>query len=158
MIVRFESANLAPARIVEMYADEDCIFLRILDSHTIVQFNKDIRVAGHHCFQLGFAQLAIETLGYIESNHFLRWTVAAICAAIFAAVAGIHYHGGKVLARIFDLRSPHACACRQQREKPNSNDAIYQARHSDLIAKNTRSTKEFLPSAYKITCVLRRRA
>src|SRR5881296_2502863 len=126
MIVRFESTNLAPARIVEVYADEDCIFLRILDSHTIVQFNKDIRVAGHHRFQLGFAQLAIETLGYIESNHFLRWTIAAICAAIFAAVPSVHDHGGKSFTGVFDLRSPHACACRQQCEKPDSCDTIYE--------------------------------
>src|SRR5215475_284488 len=102
MIVRFEPANPALARIVEMNAHKNCIFLRILVSHTIVQFDKDVRVSGHHSFQLLFAQFAVETLGHIESDHLLRWTVAAICAAIFAPMSGIYYHGIKSLTRVFN--------------------------------------------------------
>src|SRR5437762_11928135 len=102
MIVRFESTNTAPARIIKVYADEDCVFLRILDCHTVVQFDKHIRGPGHHGFQLRFAQLAVKTLGDIESNHLLRWTVAAICAAIFAPMSRVHYHGIKSLSRVFD--------------------------------------------------------
>src|SRR4030095_5312366 len=110
MIVRFDSANAAPARIVKVYADEDCVFLRILDSHTIVQLHKDIRVAGPHSFVLPFAQLAVETLGDIEGNHLLRWAVAAICPAIFAPMSSVHYNGIKSLTRVFDPGSRNGTA------------------------------------------------
>src|SRR2546429_5695918 len=75
MIVCFESANAAPARIIKVYAHEDRVFLRILDCHTVVQFDKHIRGPGHHRFQLRFAQFAVKTLGDIESNDLLRRAV-----------------------------------------------------------------------------------
>src|SRR2546421_10874781 len=105
MIVRFESANPAPARIVEVYTDEDCVLLRILDCHTVVQFDKHIRVPGHHRFQLRFAQLAVKTLGDIESNNLFWWAIPAICAAILAPMSGIHYHRIKSLSRVLDRSS-----------------------------------------------------
>src|SRR4029453_10530399 len=110
MIVRFESANAAPARIIKVYADEDCVFLSILDCHTIVQFDKHIRGPGHHCFQLRFPQLAVKTLGDIESNYFLRRTVTAICAAVFPPVAGGTPTGIEGFASIFAPGSPHGTA------------------------------------------------
>src|ERR1041385_8733918 len=112
MIVRLESANSAPSRIIEMYADEDCIFLCILDRHTIVQWNKNIGVAGHHCLELRFAKLAVEALSDIERNHLFRRAVASIRAAIFAAMSSVHDHGRKSPARVFDRRMPHARASR----------------------------------------------
>src|SRR5882724_11972225 len=105
MIVRFESANPALARIVEVNAHENCIFLLILDRHTIVQFDKDIRVTGHHSFQLRFAELSVKALGDIEGDHLLRWTVAAICAAVFTPMSCVHYHGSESLTRVFDAGS-----------------------------------------------------
>src|SRR4026207_137042 len=102
MIVRFESADPALARIVEMNTHKNCIFLLILDSHTIVQFDKDIRVTGHHSFQLRFAELSVEALGHIEGDHLFRWTVAAICAAILTPMSGVHYYGIESLTRVFD--------------------------------------------------------
>src|SRR5258708_3959654 len=110
MIVRFESANAAPARIIKMYTDEDCVFLRILDRHTVVQFDKHIRGPSHHRFQLRFAQFAVKTLGDIESNYLLRRTVTAICAAVFSPVAGVHHHGIESLSRIFDSGSRDSTA------------------------------------------------
>ena len=102
MIVCFESANPALARIIEVNAHENRIFLLILDSHTIVQFDKDIRVTGHHSFQLRFAELSVEALGDIEGDHLFRWTVAAICAAIFTPMSGVHYDGIESLTGVFD--------------------------------------------------------
>src|ERR1700740_1816115 len=102
MIVRFESANPAFAGIVEVNADKDCIFLFVLDRHTIVQFNKNIRVAGHHSFQLRFAELSVEALGDIEGDRLFRWTVSAIRAAVFTPMASVYYDGIKSLTRIFD--------------------------------------------------------
>ena len=102
MIVCFESTNPALARIVEVNAHENRIFLLILDSHTIVQFDKDIRVTGHHSFQLRFAELSVETLGDIEGDRLFRWTVAAICAAIFTPMSGVHYDSIKSLTGVFD--------------------------------------------------------
>src|SRR4029453_2346106 len=102
MIVRFESANPALARIVEVNAHKNCIFLFILDSHTIVQFDKDIRVTGHHGIQLRFAELSVEALGNIEGDHLFRWTVAAISAAIFTPMSCVHNHSIESLTRVFD--------------------------------------------------------
>src|SRR5262245_38974742 len=117
MIIRFEPVNAAATRIVEVYAHEDCIFLRILDSHEIVQWNKHIRVAGHHGFQLLFAQVAVEALGDIEGNHLFRWTIAAICAAVFASMPSIYYHGIKSLGRVFDRGSSNRAACGERRDQ-----------------------------------------
>ena len=63
-------------------------------------------------FQLRLAQFALETLGDIEGDHLLRWTIATIRAAIFAAVSGIYDHGVKSFARVFDRRSSNRAAGR----------------------------------------------
>src|SRR5437899_5762937 len=132
MIVRFESANAAPARIIKVYADEDRVFLLILDCHTVVQFDKHIRGPSHHRFQLRFAQLAVKTLGDIESNHFLRGTVTAICAAIFPPVAGIYHHGIKSLTGVFDPGGRNGTASSQRSEKDDCKETSDLARHSVL--------------------------
>src|SRR6266513_350009 len=106
MIIRLEPMNASPPRIIEVYADDDRVLLRILDRHAFIKRNENIRGTGHHCFQLGFPQLAIETLGNIESNQLLCWTRASICAAIFAAVSGIYDHGLKGFAGIFNRSMP----------------------------------------------------
>jgi hypothetical protein len=85
----------------------------------------------------------VETLRDIEGNHLLRWAVATICAAVFAAVSCVDHHGLKGLARVLDLRSPHGCARWQQREKRNYNDTIYQVRHSNPNTKKRDLQKSF---------------
>src|SRR4029079_8555243 len=129
MIVRFESANPALARIVEVNADKNCIFLRILDSHTIIQFDKDIRVAGHHSFQLRFAELSVEALGDIEGDRLFRWTVTAICAAVFAAMSRVYYDSIKGFSCILDPGSRDGTASSQRSEKSDRNETNDLAQH-----------------------------
>ena len=88
---------------IEVDADEDGVLLRILDAHSLIQRNENVGRTIHDCFQLRLAQLAIEALGHIERNHFLRRSGATIRAAVFAAVAGVHYHGRKRFARVLDV-------------------------------------------------------
>ncbi len=85
-----------------MDADEDGVLLRILDAHSFIQRNEHVGRSSHDRFQLRFAQLALEALGHIERNYFLWRSGATIRAAVFAAVAGVHYYGRKSFARVFD--------------------------------------------------------
>src|SRR5258705_13511542 len=110
MIISLKSANTAFPRIVEMNADEDGILLRILDRDALIQRNERVGRSNHDGFQLRFAQLALEALGHIERNYFFRRPGATIRAAVFAAMAGIHYYGRKSFARVFDPAGLHARA------------------------------------------------
>ncbi len=85
-----------------MDADEDGILLRILDRDAFIQRNEYVGRSNHDGFQLRFAQLALEALGHIERNYFFRRPGAAIRAAVFAAMASVHYYGGKSFGRVFD--------------------------------------------------------
>src|SRR5436309_4803608 len=104
MIIRLKPVYAAPAGVVEVNTDEDGIFLRILDGDAFIKRNKNIRGPCHDGFHLRFAQLAIETLGYIEGGDFFGASETAIRPVIFSAMSGIHYHCSKALTRVFDRR------------------------------------------------------
>ncbi len=50
MIIRFETVDAAPARIVEMNANEDRILLRVLDRDPLLEWNEHVGRARHHGF------------------------------------------------------------------------------------------------------------
>src|ERR1041385_1735353 len=110
MAIIFKSAESVFAGDVKMDAHEHAGLQRVLDCHAIIERNKDVRVSGHDRFYLGFAQLPLEALGHIKSDHLFRWAVAAIRAAILPAVSGIYYDSRKRFARILDAMSAHAAA------------------------------------------------
>ena len=110
MIISLNTTNPAFPRIVEMNADEDGILLRILDRDAFIQRNEYVGRSNHDGFQLRFAQLALEALRDIERNYFLWRSGATIRAAVFAAMASIHYNGRKSFARVFDSAGLHARA------------------------------------------------
>src|SRR5436190_24089537 len=101
MIIRLEAVYAPPAGVVEVNTDEDGIFLRILDGDALIQRNKNIRGACHYGFDFRFAQLAIETLGYIEGGDFFGASETAIRPVIFSAMSGIDNDCRKSLACIF---------------------------------------------------------
>ena len=72
MVIGFESVNPAPARIVEMNADEDRILLRVFDRHPRIERNEDVARSCHHGFDLRFAQFVVEPLRDIEGDDFFR--------------------------------------------------------------------------------------
>ena len=58
-------------------------------------------------------------------------------------MSGIDYDRIKSFSRVFDPCSRNGTAGRQRSDKSDGNKTSDLARHSDLIAKNTRSTKFF---------------
>src|SRR5437762_13993641 len=101
MIIRLEAVYAPPAGVVEVNTDEDSIFLRILDGDAFIQRNKNIRGACHDGFDLRFAQLAIETPGYIEIGDFFGASETAICPVIFSVMLCVHNYSCKGLTCIF---------------------------------------------------------
>src|SRR5438552_13909084 len=101
MIIRFETVNAAPPRIVKMNTDEDRIFLLVFDRHPLLQRNKDVGRAGHHDFQIGFAQLASEALSHIKRRDFFGAAKFAISAIVFATVSSVDHNSAERFARIF---------------------------------------------------------
>src|SRR4030095_15203830 len=110
MIVCLESARLALTRVVKMYADKDRILLRVLHRDAVVERNKHVGVSCHDGLDLRLAQSALEPLGYIERARLFRWTEAAVRAAVFPTVAGIHDYSGKRFARVFNAGSTNRAA------------------------------------------------
>src|SRR5256886_15806456 len=101
MIIRLKAVYAASAGVVEVITDRDGIFLRILDGDALIQRNKNIRGARHYGFDLRFAQLAIESLGYIEVGDFFGASETPICPVIFPAMPRVHNYSCKGLACIF---------------------------------------------------------
>src|SRR4029077_10480927 len=56
MIVGLKPVGLALARVVKMYADKDCIFLRVLHRDAVVERNKHVGVSRHDGLYLRLAQ------------------------------------------------------------------------------------------------------
>src|ERR1700720_889306 len=100
MIIRFETVNTAPPRIVKMNTDEDRIFLLVFDRHPLLQRNKDVGRPSHHDLQIGFAQLAGKTFGDIQGRDFLGAAKFAVSAIVFAAMSSIDNHGAERFAGI----------------------------------------------------------
>src|SRR4029077_12091732 len=111
MIVGLKPVGLALARVVKMYADKDCIFLRVLHRDAVVERNKHVGVSRHDGLYLRLAQSALEALGYIERDRLFRWTGATVRTAIFPAVAGIHDYSGKGFGRVLNAGSSNRAAC-----------------------------------------------
>src|SRR5439155_4247997 len=101
----------------------------------------------HDCFDLRFAQLAVETLSHVECGDFLSATETAIGAVVLSAMSGIDDDGRKSLARIF-RRLWRSCASSQQSQETDGKSTTDQARHSDPIAKNASFTKGFSPVSH----------
>ena len=59
----------------------------------------------NHSFFFCFTELSVEALDDIEGDRLFRWTVAAICAAIFTPMSGVHHDGSKSLTGVFDAGS-----------------------------------------------------
>jgi hypothetical protein len=72
MVIRFEAMNSAPARIIEMNADEDGIFLRVFDGHASIEWDENVARSSHDRFQLRLAQLFLHTSCHIERDDFFR--------------------------------------------------------------------------------------
>src|SRR5437667_13638 len=122
MIIRFETVNAAPPRIVKMNTDEDRIFLLVFDRHPLLQRNKDVGRAGHHDFQIGFAQLASEALSHIKRRYFFGAAKFAISAIVFAAVSRIDNYRAERFAGVFCARlrrSRSGGASREEARKTN---------------------------------------
>src|SRR6266849_5800331 len=100
MVIRFEAVNPAPARIVEMNADEDAIFLRVLNCHALLEWNENVGRSRHHDFQIGFVQFASETFRDIERRDFLGAAKFAVSAVVFAAMPSIDHNRAERFARI----------------------------------------------------------
>ena len=108
MVIRFETVNPAPARIVKMNADKNGILLGVLNRHALFEWNKYVGRTCHHDFQLRFTQLARETFGDIEIRDFLRAAKFAVSTVVFAAVARIDNDSAERFAGVFctGLRRP----------------------------------------------------
>src|SRR5947209_2992884 len=120
MIIRFESANSPPPRIVKMNANEDGIFLRVLDGDPLLEWNKDVGRPGHYDFEIRFPQLAGKTFRDVKGGGFFRAAKGTVSAIVFAAVSGIDHHGVErfagVLGRAAFNRPPSGGAgCEQAR-------------------------------------------
>src|SRR6185369_8221439 len=110
MIIGLKSARLAFTRVIKMNANKNCILLFILNCDAIIKRDKDVGIPRHDGFDLGLAQFFLETLRYIERDHLFRRPIAAIRAAIFSAVPGIHDYGAKGFARVFNAWSSNGAA------------------------------------------------
>ncbi len=126
-----------------MNADEDRVLLRILDTNPLIQRDEDVRRARHHCFHLRFAQLAVETLSHVERDQFFWGAVTPIRAAIFAAVPGVHYHGGKGFGGIFDRACWRRGASTQKNQGTDGDRTVNQTQHCEQIAASLLSGKNF---------------
>src|SRR5207247_3334715 len=127
---------------VEVDADEDGIFLRILDGNAFIERNKSIRGPRHDGLHLRLAQLAIETLGHIERGNFFGASETAIRPVILSAMSGVYHYCSESFARIF-RRFWRGRASRQQSQETDGKSAADQERHSDSIANNVYFTKGF---------------
>ena len=72
MVIGFDSLHAAPARVVEMNADEDRIFLFVPDRDPAIERDKSVVRASEDGLELRLAQLAIDPQGDIERDRFLR--------------------------------------------------------------------------------------
>src|SRR5438034_10050963 len=84
-----------------MNADENRIFLRVLNCYALVERNKNVGRACHHDLQIRFAQFAGETFGDIERRNFLRAAEFAVSAIVFATMSSIDDNSAERFARIF---------------------------------------------------------
>src|SRR6267378_5497955 len=100
MVIRFESPNPPPPRIVEMNADEDGTLLLVLNRDALLERNENIRRPRHHDFQIRFSQSARKTLGDIERRNFLRAAKFAVSAVVFATVSGIDNNSAERFAGV----------------------------------------------------------
>src|SRR6266404_16850 len=101
MIIRFETVNAAPPRIVKMNTDEDRIFLLVFDRHPLFQRNKDVGRPSGHDF-LGAAKFAVS-------------------AIVFAAMSSIDNHGAERFAGIFCAGLNRLGSGRASSEEPGQN-------------------------------------
>jgi len=90
MVIRFDAFYSAPARVVEVNADEDGVFLFVAESDPVVEGNENVVGASEDSFELRFAQFTVDPQGDIERDRFFRRTIAPVGAAVLAAVAGIY--------------------------------------------------------------------
>src|SRR5690242_6760017 len=110
MVIGLKSAGATFTRVVKMDAHEDRILLLVLDCHTFIERDKDVRVSGHNCFYLRLAQLPVETLRHIKSDHLFRRAVAAVRTTILSAVSCIYDYSREGFTRILDASCAHAAA------------------------------------------------
>jgi hypothetical protein len=102
MIISFKAMDGAPARIVEMNADENRILLPILDRDPAIERNENIARSRHDRAELRFAQFLIHSPRHVEGDNFFRRSGATIRAVVSSAVAGIDHDGSKSASGIFD--------------------------------------------------------
>src|SRR6267143_1300667 len=132
MVIRFESPNPPPPRIVEMNADEDGTLLLVLNRDALLERNENIRRPRHHDFQIRFTQSARKTLGDIERRTFLRAAKFAVSAVVFPTVSGIDDAGVEGFARIScaDFSRPGSrSACGQEARRNNEYESATGSRH-----------------------------
>src|SRR5260370_26480519 len=117
----FETVKPGAPRIDEMNADENRICLRVLNRDALLERNKNVGRAGHHDFQIRFAQLAGKTFRDVECRDFLGAAKFAVSAVVLSTVSGIDYHGAERFAGISCNRLGRPPSSGAGGEKPRKN-------------------------------------
>ena len=93
MVIGFDAFHAAPARVVEVDADEDGVFLFVAERDPVVEGDESVVGPSENGLELGLAQFAVDPQSDIERDYFFRRAIAPVGAAIFASVASIHDDG-----------------------------------------------------------------
>ena len=89
MVISFDAFYSAPARVVEVNANEDGVFLFVAECDPVVEWNESVVGASEDSFKLRFAQFTVDPQGDIERDRFFRRTIAPVGTAVVAGGAAI---------------------------------------------------------------------